>query len=143
MKKLMFFILTVVGLSLSFSSYSADPDQQRDRLMDRLQDRDDDYEQDRDRDRDREQLQDQNKDGDKDQLRDREQTQVYGWQLMTAEERIQHRNKMRSMTNQQEREQYLMEHHKRMQERAKEAGVSLPEFQSQRVPGGRGRNQSP
>lgn len=141
MKKVVFFILTLVGLSLTFSSYSADSDQQRDRLMDRLEDRDDDYESDRDRDRDREQSQEQDKDGDKDQLRDR--TQVYGWQLMTAEEQIQHRNKMRIMTSPQEREQYLKQHHKRMQERAEEAGVSLPEFQSQRVPGGKGRNQTP
>lgn len=140
MKKVVFFILTLVGLSLTFSSYSADSDQQRDRLMDRLQDRDDDYEPDRDQDRDREQLQEQDKDGDKDKLRDR--TQVYGWQLMTAEERIQHRNKMRNMTSPQEREQYLKQHHKRMQERAEEAGVSLPEFQSQRMPGGKGRNQT-
>ncbi|MCW8955929.1 MAG: hypothetical protein OQL09_03530 [Gammaproteobacteria bacterium] len=142
MKKLMFFILMLAGLSLSSIGYAADPDSQQDRLMDRLQDRDDDYEQDRDRDRDRDQFMEQDDDGDKNQLRDQERTQVYGWQLMTPEERIQHRNKMRSMKTQQEREQYLMEHHKRMQERAEEQGVSLPDFQSQRVPGGRGRYQT-
>lgn len=144
MKKAIFLILVLVGLSLSFIGYSADSDQLQDRQMDRLQDRDqdrdDDYEQDHDRDRDR--LQEQDKEGDKDQLREQERTQVYGWQLMTAEERIQHRNEMRKMKSQQEREQYLMEHHKRMQERAEEMGVSLPDFQSQRVPGGKGRNQT-
>jgi hypothetical protein len=66
---------------------------------------------------------------DQDRLQDRDQTQdrVYGWQLMTEEERVAHRAKMRSMTTAQEREQYRLEHHKKMQERARERGVTLPE----------------
>ncbi|MCK5092941.1 MAG: hypothetical protein KAR30_10485 [Gammaproteobacteria bacterium] len=52
---------------------------------------------------------------------------VYGWQLMTEQERIEHRNKMRSMKTEEEREAYRSEHHMLMQERAKERGVTLPD----------------
>ena len=52
---------------------------------------------------------------------------VYGWQLMTAQERMEHRIKMRSFKTEQERAAYRREHHKRMQERAKQQGVTLPE----------------
>jgi len=52
---------------------------------------------------------------------------VYGWELMTEQERNEHREKMQSMHTEQEREAYRIEHHKMMQERAKERGVSLPE----------------
>ena len=51
---------------------------------------------------------------------------IYGWQLMTKQERIEHRKKMRSFTSEQEREAYRQEHHKKMQARAKEQGVTLP-----------------
>lgn len=75
----------------------------------------------------------------KDQTQDRTrlQEQVYGSQLMTQQERLEHRNKMRSLQTEQEREAYQLEHHKRMQERAKEKGVSLPPEPMMR-PGGRG-----
>lgn len=53
--------------------------------------------------------------------------QVYGWELMTEQERIEHRNKMRSFNNQEERERYRMEHHEKMQQRAREKGVTLPD----------------
>lgn len=53
--------------------------------------------------------------------------QVYGSQLMTQQERQEHRAKMQSMQTMEEREQYRMEHHEMMQERAKEQGVSLPD----------------
>lgn len=52
---------------------------------------------------------------------------VYGWQLMTKQERMEHRTRMRSLKTQQEREAYRIEHHKQMQERAKQKGVSLPD----------------
>jgi hypothetical protein len=54
-------------------------------------------------------------------------TTIYGYQLMTPEERQAHRIKMRSMTTAQEREAYRLEHHRAMQERAKARGVTLPE----------------
>ena len=53
--------------------------------------------------------------------------QVYGYQLMTEQERIEHQNKMRSLRTAEERERYRQEHHKKMQERAKQQGLSLPD----------------
>ena len=90
---------------------------------------------------------------DKDQDRTRDQTQlqdksmIYGYQLMTVEERAQHRAKIRSLKTEQEREAYRQEHHKLMQARARERGVTLPEVPVQRgsgsgpgsAGGGRGR----
>ena len=56
------------------------------------------------------------------------QEQVFGWELMTPEERIEHRNKMRSFQSEKEREKYRLEHHKEMKERAREKGVTLPDM---------------
>ncbi len=53
--------------------------------------------------------------------------QIYGSQLMTQQERNAHRAKIRDAKTEQEREQIRLEHHKQMQERAKERGVSLPD----------------
>lgn len=53
--------------------------------------------------------------------------QVYGWELMSEQERKEHRIKMQSLKTEQERERYRMEHHKKMMERAKKEGVTLPE----------------
>ena len=53
--------------------------------------------------------------------------QIYGSQLMTQQERQEHRAKMQSMKTKEERERYRMEHHKKMQERAKQQGVTLPD----------------
>jgi len=55
------------------------------------------------------------------------QGRAFGWNLMTPEERVEHRAKMRSFTTKEEREQYRIEHHKKMQERMKERGVTLPD----------------
>ena len=75
------------------------------------------------------QAQDQDKDRlqtrDQDRLQDRDQ--IYGYELMTEQERTEHRNRMRSLKTDGEREQYRLEHHKRMQARAKERGVTLPD----------------
>lgn len=65
--------------------------------------------------------------------------QVYGKQLMTEQERNEHRMKMQSMETEEERERYRMEHHKKMQQRAKQQGVILPDMPQQRGKGmGRG-----
>ena len=56
-----------------------------------------------------------------------DQERAYGWSLMTPEERAEHQNEMRSLKNEQEREQFRIEHHKKMQERAKEKGTVLPD----------------
>lgn len=55
------------------------------------------------------------------------QKQVFGYQLMTNEERMEMRNKMRAAKTAEEREQIQTEHHERMKLRAKEQGVTLPD----------------
>ena len=52
---------------------------------------------------------------------------IYGSQLMTRQERIEHRNQMRTLKTEEERNAYRLEHHNKMQERAKERGVTLPD----------------
>ena len=52
---------------------------------------------------------------------------AYGWQLMTEEERLQHRERMHSAKSYEEQEQYWQEHREEMLERAKERGVELPD----------------
>lgn len=54
--------------------------------------------------------------------------QVYGWQLMTPEERQTYRNKMRSLKTPQERDALRMQHHAEMQKRAQERGQTLPDM---------------
>lgn len=60
---------------------------------------------------------------------------IYGSQLMTEQERVEHRNQMRNMKTEAEREAYRMEHHKRMQERAQAQGITLPDEPMQRGKG--------
>jgi len=72
-------------------------------------------------DRDQTRLQDQTRD----QIRD--QDRIYGSQLMTQQERNEHRNRIRSAKTQKEREQIRAEHHESMKVRAKERGVSIPD----------------
>ena len=72
-----------------------------------------------------------------------DQPPIYGSQLMTEQERNEHRNRMRNAANAEEREQIRNEHHKRMRERAKQQGVELPEEPPARGnkgmgPGGKG-----
>jgi hypothetical protein len=54
--------------------------------------------------------------------------QIYGSQLMTKEERITYRTRMRTAKTAQEREQIRMEHHEQMQARARERGMTLPDM---------------
>ncbi len=56
--------------------------------------------------------------------------QIYGSELMTKEERAEHRAKMRSLKTEAEREAYRKEHHMKMQERAKKMGKTLPDMPS-------------
>lgn len=65
------------------------------------------------------------------------QEQIYGSQLMTRQERLEHRAKLRAAKTAEEREQIRKEHHEKMQQRAKEKGVTLPE-QPPMPPGGMG-----
>jgi hypothetical protein len=52
---------------------------------------------------------------------------VYGRELMTQQELAEHRTQMRSLAAEKEREAYRLEHHQRMQERAREHGKTIPE----------------
>src|SRR5512146_1594001 len=63
------------------------------------------------------------------QVQQEQQTRerIYGYQLMTPQERNDYRNRMRNARSEQEREQIRNENHTRMQERAKEKGVTLPD----------------
>ena len=51
---------------------------------------------------------------------------TWGWQLMTPQERAEHQTKMRSFKTYEECKAYLEEHHKQMEARAKEKGMTLP-----------------
>ncbi|MDX1916108.1 MAG: hypothetical protein SFU55_11035 [Methylophilus sp.] len=68
--------------------------------------------------------------------------QVYGYQLMTNEERMAFRSKMRAAKTEEEREKIQNEQHERMKIRAKERGVTLPDQPIMKGGGmGVGRNQ--
>ena len=67
---------------------------------------------------------------------------IYGSQLMTNQERIEHRNKMRATKTAEEREQVRLQHHEQMQLRAKEQGVTLPDMLPTQG-GGQGRGMGP
>lgn len=72
--------------------------------------------------------------------------QVYGWELMSEQERMEHQNKMRSLKTEQEREAYRQEHHKLMQDRAKAQGKAVPDMPQGRGPAagsGMGQGQGP
>lgn len=53
---------------------------------------------------------------------------VYGSQLMTQQERVEYRAKLRNAKTYQEREQIRLEHHKAMQARARSQGMTLPDM---------------
>jgi hypothetical protein len=59
---------------------------------------------------------------------ERVQEQIYGSQLMSQQERLEYRNRMRTLKTEEERRQFQLEHHKEMQERAKQRGVTLPDM---------------
>jgi len=71
------------------------------------------------------QAQEQARDPAQEQLRG--QPQTYGSHLMTEQERAEHRARMRAATTAEERERIRKEHHERMELRAKERGVKIPD----------------
>lgn len=69
------------------------------------------------------QTQDQTRTEQRNQTRD----QIYGSQLMTRKERAEYRQRLRALKTEEQREQFRLEHHARMQERAKAKGLDLPD----------------
>ena len=63
---------------------------------------------------------------------------VYGYDLMTQQERTEYQDWMRAAKTDQEREALRLEHHKQMQARAKAQGKILPDV----PPAGRGHGPS-
>lgn len=55
------------------------------------------------------------------------QERMYGSQLMTVQERNEYQRRMREFNTPEERVQFQKEHHARMQDRAKERGLTLPD----------------
>ena len=60
-------------------------------------------------------------------MKNQTQEQVYGSQLMNQQERTEYQAKMRNAKTSEEREQVRAQHHKEMQVRAKQQGVTLPD----------------
>jgi hypothetical protein len=54
------------------------------------------------------------------------QQNTAGWQLMTPAERTEHQAKLHSFTEYNACKEYVDEHHKKMEDRAKEKGVAVP-----------------
>ena len=72
---------------------------------------------------------------------DRAHPYVYGYQLMTPQERTEYRTRMRSLKTKAERDAFRAQHHEQMRKRAAERGVTLPERPMSRGGGwGAGRN---
>lgn len=72
-----------------------------------------------------------------------DETPVFGAQIMTEQERAEHRERMRAAGTPEEREQVRLEHHKQMVERARERGVTLPEEPPMRGGMGPGGGRGP
>lgn len=60
------------------------------------------------------------------QERLRSGNKIFGSTLMKRQERTEHREKLRAMTTNEERDAYLQEHRLKMQERARQRGLWLP-----------------
>ena len=58
---------------------------------------------------------------------------VYGWNMMTEQERIDHREILRNLKTTEERERYRIEHHNKMQQRANEMGMTVPDMPRHRM----------
>lgn len=89
------------------------------------------------------QAQSQAQSRDQTQTTQRIQTQdcdrIYGSELMTWQERVEYQSRMRAAKTEQEREQIRLEHHHKMQERAKAQGKTLPD----KPPADRGHGMGP
>lgn len=61
------------------------------------------------------------------QIQTQERERIYGSELMTQQERAEYQSRMRAAKTQQEREAIRLEHHNKMQARAKAQGKTLPD----------------
>ena len=52
---------------------------------------------------------------------------IYGSQMMTQQERLEYRERMRAANTLEERERVRAQHHEQMKARARERGVTLPD----------------
>lgn len=64
----------------------------------------------------------------REQVQTQDHEHVYGAELMTVQERTEYQARMRATKTEQEREAFRLEHHKKMQERAKAQGKTLPDM---------------
>ena len=137
-------IMLVSGVAIGASCLSATAvvaqAQDRDRVQDRLQEQVPDQDRSRDQARDRDQAPDQDRSRDRlnatPTLGDAAGTgaggvpygpnNVFGWQLMTQQERTNYQNQMRNAATQQEREKIESQHRQEMQQRARDRNITLP-----------------
>lgn len=68
---------------------------------------------------------------------------IYGSQLMSDQERSEHRRQMRAAGTPEARERIRLQHHEAMKQRATEKGLSLPEMPPPRGSGSRGAAMGP
>ena len=68
---------------------------------------------------------------------------IYGSELMTQEERNQYQTQMRALQTEEEREAFRIEHHEKMQERARAQGKTLPDEPLENRGPGMGPGTSP
>lgn len=61
---------------------------------------------------------------------------IYGSHMMTQQERIEYRARMRAANTDEERVRIRAEHHERMKERARERGLKIPDEPPPRGMGG-------
>ncbi len=69
----------------------------------------------------------QSQERERQEIQEQDQERVYGWQLMSKEERQRYRERLRHAGPPEERARIRQEHHERMKERAREQGITLPE----------------
>ena len=81
--------------------------------------------QDKDMVKDKDMLKDKDMDKDQDRLRDQDRLYIYGYELMSDQERNAHRERMRAAKTLQERDRIRAEHRVQMDTRAKERGVTI------------------
>jgi hypothetical protein len=112
------------GLAQKGPQDQAQSDRQRPANIDRTYDRDRMKDRDRAVQEDRQQAPDKSKAKDQAQKRDRD---IYGYQLMTEQERNEYREQLKKAETNQERQQIVAEHREKMQARASEEGVNLEE----------------